>query len=104
MRHERCGNVAPPVALRRDDQGAEQDDVGRPEQRENLVRQRADEEGRFGTEVVGECDENRTTPPPGRAGPSGSEQRQDFTGKERARNNRWYYAPALRRKHMAKLR
>ncbi len=55
---ERGEHVRPPAPLRREEQSTEQYDVGRPERREHL-RERADGEGRLGTAIVRNADEER---------------------------------------------
>ena len=57
--NERGSDVEPPLPLRHDQQRAKQDDVGRPEQREDLVGQRADEERGLRSEKIGERQQQR---------------------------------------------
>ncbi len=50
------GDVDPPLPRWRDQKRAEQNDVRRPERRENSVRQRSDQKGDFGAQVIGDRD------------------------------------------------
>src|SRR5262249_38685948 len=45
-------NVNPPVSRSTQQQRAKQDDIGRPEWRENLVGERADEKRNFGADII----------------------------------------------------
>ena len=54
---KRGRDVEPPSPLWHDQQCAEQDDIGRPEQREYLIGERADVERRLRPEIVEEAEQ-----------------------------------------------
>ena len=63
VHRQRRHGVDPPARIGREQQGAEEDDVGRPERREYPVRQGADEERGLGPEQIGETQQQRPFEP-----------------------------------------
>ena len=52
-------DIEPPALPRREEQGSEEDDVGRPEGREDPVRQGTDREGGFRSDVISDRHQDR---------------------------------------------
>ena len=53
------GDQGQPFAPRSEQECTEEDDIRRSEQRENMIRERADQEGELGAEIIGKPDQQR---------------------------------------------